>query len=1168
MKREISPLILTGDITNKMITSPEGRQQIDQLKKLIDFFKKYPNGNLQILAGDRDWNNSGKGGQKNALTLEKEIETHIKETNTDNVKWTLEKGCPGPEVIELDEHLIMVAINSQWFNHPFDKPRPADAVCDIITLRDFMEELDDVIEENLEKNILIVAHHPIFSLGNYGGYFSLGDQMRPFPLVGSFRTAFKANVGTSEDISNERLQTYEAGLTSMLYTKDNLIFATGHEKNQQLILRNNNYLVNSGAPSKGGFATSNFETVFNSKKAGLVQLEYLNDGDVKSHFYEYQSGKFEKQSSQLLMHSVCHEENYKDDIPHNLSFVPCDLKASPTEQMQEAYNGGVLLAAGPEYQASGWKKLWLGQHYRTTWTTPIQTQFLNLDTTLGGLQILKKGGGRQTTSLRFRAGSGAQYTFRSVNKDPTKALHYEFRETFISNIARDQTSSQNPYGALAVSSLLDHIDILHARPRLFVLPDDLKLGSFRWDYGNLFGMLEEAPGKKDNKGQRFAGAKKIVRSNELFRLLYKNNKTEVDYKRFVRARLFDILIGDWSKHEDNWKWAGFEQDGKMVYQPIPRDRDHAFSKLDGILPWIADREWGIPNTESFRPQIKGLQSLVFQARHMDRLLTQKAVRADFIEQAKYIQERIGESEIELAIAQFPLETFDQSGSEIMTKLKQRIKDLDQYAEAYYQLLAKEIDLVGTNDEEYFDLKRENDGSIQVRIYQSDNGRKGKLKFERTFLAGETKEIRLFGLGDDDVFDLKGAKNEAIQIRLLGGSGDDLYQTESSEALVYDKGKGTKLELGKESKVINHWDKDIYEYDRTAYQFNSYLPILVLGYNTFDGATIRGGLSFTNHKYGKEDYSSKHTIMAGLSSQLNKLFSYKARFHHVFRKWDLQFQAGLANPEFYNNFYGIGNSTLIDADLDAMDFYEAEYNRYYTSLGLVKDFWRYSQLGVSIGVEHNQAKRLDGTILAQEEQEVIGANSSLNILPFNIFLNLDFRDSRALPTRGTRLLLNYHNGTVLSEEADNYGVLSGALEYYTSSRTKNPITLGLRAGGAVGYGDVPFYKQMALGSTSGLRGYTRNRFLGESSLFFNSELRLQLFEKYTSFIPIKFGLKAFYDLGRVYSDFDGDNDPGFHSGYGFGVYLIPLRETFTISVSLSFSEEESLFPLISVGTPLQ
>ena len=64
---------------------------------------------------------------------------------------------------------------------------------------------------------MIVGHHPIYSLGNYGGYFSIVDQLKPLPSIGSFRTAYHANVGGGKDISNEHLKHYIKDLESLLF---------------------------------------------------------------------------------------------------------------------------------------------------------------------------------------------------------------------------------------------------------------------------------------------------------------------------------------------------------------------------------------------------------------------------------------------------------------------------------------------------------------------------------------------------------------------------------------------------------------------------------------------------------------------------------------------------------------------------------------------------------------------------------------------------------------------------------------------------------------------------------------------------------------------------------------------------------------------------------------
>ena len=464
------------------------------------------------------------------------------------------------------------------------------------------------------------------------------------------------------------------------------------------------------------------------KASGIMSIDYYKNGDVISSFLELDNNTFGNEESHLLFASICDsdEVNLNEITLSNTAYVPCRYKQEANLKMSTDVTGLTSVMAGEEYAAGGWKRFWYGDHYRTTWTTPVQVPTLDLDNTFGGLTIFKKGGGRQTTSLKFKSGNGTLYTFRSVNKDPTKALTYKLRPTLASRVIRDQTTAQQPFGAIAVAPLLDKIDILHVTPELYLLPDDAKLGPFQGKYGGLFGMLEENPGKKNTEGELFGGADEIVKSTQLFRDFYKKQKVKVDQAEFVRARLFDILVGDWSKHEDNWKWAGYDKkDGWRIYRPIPRDRDHVFSRMDGVIPWLADRRFGVANIENFATDVKDIQSLTWQARHMDRFIATQVSKELFVKQAQYIQDNISEKDIEKAIRMMPAEIYEKSGREIEGKLKSRLKDLGNSALRYYALLAREVEVLGSVKDEYFEINYQSDGKVEVKVYKAKKNEKSK-----------------------------------------------------------------------------------------------------------------------------------------------------------------------------------------------------------------------------------------------------------------------------------------------------------------------------------------------------------------------------------------------------------------------------------------------------------
>jgi len=175
----------------------------------------------------------------------------------------------------------------------------------------------------------------------------------------------------------------------------------------------------------------------------------------------------------------------------------------------------VTMTAGAQYRA-GWLHRWLlGAHYRDLWTTPLQVDVVDLAHFGGGLTPLKRGGGRQTKSLRLQAADGHVYIFRSVDKDPTAAIPPELRATFVQRILEDQTSSTNPAGALVVGPLLGAAGVHHVEPRLMVMPDDPRLDSFP-AFKEMLGLLEERPTVDPDEEVGFAGAERIASTQKVW----------------------------------------------------------------------------------------------------------------------------------------------------------------------------------------------------------------------------------------------------------------------------------------------------------------------------------------------------------------------------------------------------------------------------------------------------------------------------------------------------------------------------------------------------------------------------------------------------------------------------------------------------------------------------
>ena len=198
------------------------------------------------------------------------------------------------------------------------------------------------------------------------------------------------------------------------------------------------------------------------------------------------------------------------------------------------------------------------------------------------------------------------------------------------------------------------------------------------------------------------------------------------------------------------------------------------------------------------------------------------------------------------------------------------------------MIASEVDVVGSNKKEYFEAIRKSDGSVEINVYNvdDDNSKGTDLLYTRTFYRDETDDIRLFGLGGKDVFYLSGKSDESIQIRIIGGPGADIITDNSSgsSTLVYEKSKKGKIEVGEDTEVTSPNNKELYNYDRTAFKYNTYFPLPYIYFNSDDGFILSLGVDFTFHSFDKKEFSSNHGIrFTGTTSESISL-NYSGRFH--------------------------------------------------------------------------------------------------------------------------------------------------------------------------------------------------------------------------------------------------------------------------------------------------
>ncbi len=219
--------------------------------------------------------------------------------------------------------------------------------------------------------------------------------------------------------------------------------------------------------------------------------------------------------------------------------------------------GTTVVIPGLEFKRSGYHNLWWGKHYRNEWITPVRVKNLYIDTTMGGIAPTEESGSRQTQGLRLKDSKGKEYVLRSIDKDFGRAFPDNFQGTFITRIAKDQSSISHPYSAITITPMIEATGIYHTNPKIFFLPAQGSLGGYNKKYGNQLYLFEERPDENQEDANYFGNSKNVIGSEKLFEHIYADNDNRVDQKAFAKARLFDMFIGDWGRHPDNWRWAKF-----------------------------------------------------------------------------------------------------------------------------------------------------------------------------------------------------------------------------------------------------------------------------------------------------------------------------------------------------------------------------------------------------------------------------------------------------------------------------------------------------------------------------------------------------------------------------------------------------------------------------------
>lgn len=320
-------------------------------------------------------------------------------------------------------------------------------------------------------------------------------------------------------------------------------------------------------------------------------------------------------------------------------------------------------AAATRYRAGPLRRALLGAGWRDAWAAEIRVPVLDPDTFAGGLTAIRPGTGNQTRSLHLRGADGRDYVFRVSDKDQGGRLRGLARATW-GRVRQDQIGALHPASAIVASGLMDATEVPHTRPRLVVAPDHPRLGQHRAAFAGRLGIIEENP--RDG----FGGARRVTDTEELLGPPSVDRPdAPVDPRAYLTARLMDVLMGDWDRHEGQWRWALRDAGGAARWVPLPRDRDYAFADYGGLFPTLARTR--DPKIVRFDGPIRDLPGLMVDAGPLDARFLCPLPPAAWDSTAARLRTALTDSAITASVGRMPAPYVRLTGGELTRTLRAR-----------------------------------------------------------------------------------------------------------------------------------------------------------------------------------------------------------------------------------------------------------------------------------------------------------------------------------------------------------------------------------------------------------------------------------------------------------------------------------------------------------------
>ncbi|QHL86295.1 metallophosphoesterase [Nibribacter ruber] len=285
-----STAVFLGDNIYPVGLPPQGHRHhgtaVQKLTHQLELLAKYKTRAI-YLGGNHDWNKGRKDGHSYMQRQQEFITMFLQ----DQEAYLPKNGCLGPVTREINEQLLLVVINSQWWVQRGFRPLGEKYGCDLEVPSNFFVKLEEILAANRHRMVVIAGHHPLYTNALHGGKFTVKQRlfpltfvhkraMIPLPVFGTLYQLYRKYVGAAEDMSYPPFRRFRKKILKVLHQYPGLFYVAGHDHNLQYFQVKGSHFAVSGSGSKTNFVAKGGRAFFNHENKGFMVLDQYQNGEV------------------------------------------------------------------------------------------------------------------------------------------------------------------------------------------------------------------------------------------------------------------------------------------------------------------------------------------------------------------------------------------------------------------------------------------------------------------------------------------------------------------------------------------------------------------------------------------------------------------------------------------------------------------------------------------------------------------------------------------------------------------------------------------------------------------------------------------------------------------------------------------------------------------------